>query len=66
MGVLQEPAVSGLVRTVLSDYRRLRSTIGLARYDEAAITTRRAASRRVVEANIVSFTVRRRAMMISG
>ena len=33
-------AVSGLVRTVLSDYRRLRSTIGLARYDEAAITAK--------------------------
>jgi SAM-dependent methyltransferase len=33
-------AVSGLVRTVLSDYRRLRSTIGLARYDQTAITAK--------------------------
>jgi SAM-dependent methyltransferase len=33
-------AVHGLFRTVLSDYWRLRSTIGLARYDEGAITAR--------------------------
>ena len=33
-------AVHGLVRTLLSDYWRLRSTIGLARYDEAAITAK--------------------------
>ncbi|MBV8747259.1 MAG: class I SAM-dependent methyltransferase [Xanthobacteraceae bacterium] len=36
-------AMHGLVRTVLSDYWRLRSTIGLARYDETAITARLAA-----------------------
>jgi SAM-dependent methyltransferase len=33
-------AVNGLFRTVLSDYWRLRSTIGLARYEEAAITAK--------------------------
>jgi SAM-dependent methyltransferase len=33
-------AVHGLFRTVLSDYWRLRSTIGLARYDEGAITAK--------------------------
>ncbi len=33
-------AVTGLVRTVLSDYWRLRNTIGLARYDEATITAK--------------------------
>ncbi len=33
-------AVGGLVRTLLSDYWRLRSAIGLARHDEAAITAR--------------------------
>jgi len=38
-------AAHGLVRTVLSDYWRLRSTIGLARYDEAAITAKLAAHR---------------------
>jgi SAM-dependent methyltransferase len=36
-------AVHGLVRTVLSDYWRLRSSIGLARYDEGAITAKLAA-----------------------
>lgn len=36
-------AVRGLVRTVLSDYWRLRSSIGLARYDERAITAKLAA-----------------------
>jgi hypothetical protein len=35
--------VRGLVRTVLSDYWRLRSSIGLARYDERAITAKLAA-----------------------
>jgi SAM-dependent methyltransferase len=38
-------AVTGLVRTVLSEYWRLRSTIGLARYGEAAITAKLAAHR---------------------
>lgn len=33
-------AVIGLLRTLLSDYWRLRSTIGLARYDETAITAK--------------------------
>ena len=33
-------AVTGLLRMLLSDYWRLRSTIGLARYDEAAITAK--------------------------
>jgi SAM-dependent methyltransferase len=36
-------AVHGLVRTVLSDYWRLRSSIGLARYDEGAIAAKLAA-----------------------
>ena len=36
-------AVHGLVRTLLSDYWRLRSTIGLARFDEGAITAKLAA-----------------------
>ena len=36
-------ALQGLVRTVLSDYWRLRSSIGLARYDEGAITAKLAA-----------------------
>jgi predicted methyltransferase len=30
-------ALIGLVRTALSDYRQLRSTIGLQRYDEAEV-----------------------------
>jgi SAM-dependent methyltransferase len=33
-------AVTGLLRTLLSDYWRLRSAIGLARYDEATITAK--------------------------
>jgi SAM-dependent methyltransferase len=33
-------ALGGLVRTVFSNYWRLRSTLGLARYDEAAIKAR--------------------------
>jgi SAM-dependent methyltransferase len=33
-------AVIGLARTVLSDYRRVRSSIGLARYDEPAMIAR--------------------------
>jgi hypothetical protein len=33
-------AVSGLFRTFLSDYRRLRSTLGLTRYAPAEIKTR--------------------------
>lgn len=37
-------AVVGLGRTVLSSYRRLRSTLGLARYDVAAVTARLAAA----------------------
>ena len=32
-------AVAGLARTLVSDYQRLRRTIGLARYDAAAIST---------------------------
>jgi SAM-dependent methyltransferase len=36
-------ALAGLVRTFFSDYWRLRSAIGLARYDEAAITAKLAA-----------------------
>jgi SAM-dependent methyltransferase len=34
----------GLVRTLFSNYARLRSTLGLAHYDEAAITARLAAA----------------------
>ncbi len=37
-------ALGGLTRTVLSDYRRLRSRLGLARYTEAAMRTRLAAA----------------------
>jgi SAM-dependent methyltransferase len=33
-------AIAGLVRTVLSDYWRLRSRLGLTRYSEAAMTTK--------------------------
>lgn len=36
-------ALTGLVRTVLSDYWRLRGALGLARYDAAAITAKLAA-----------------------
>jgi SAM-dependent methyltransferase len=36
-------ALTGLVRTFLSDYWRLRSAIGLARYDEVALTDKLAA-----------------------
>jgi SAM-dependent methyltransferase len=36
-------AVTGLLRTLLSDYWRLRSAIGLARYDEAAVVAKLAA-----------------------
>jgi SAM-dependent methyltransferase len=36
-------AVAGLVRTVLSDYWRLRTRYGLTRYDEAAMTEKLAA-----------------------
>jgi SAM-dependent methyltransferase len=34
------PAVAGLVRTVFSDYRKLRGRLGLAHYDEAAMRRR--------------------------
>jgi SAM-dependent methyltransferase len=34
------PAVAGLVRTVFSDYRKLRGRLGLAHYDEAAMLQR--------------------------
>jgi cyclopropane fatty-acyl-phospholipid synthase-like methyltransferase len=34
------PAVAGLVRTVFSDYRKLRGRLGLAHYDEPAMTQR--------------------------
>lgn len=37
-------AIIGLVRTVLSPYRRLRSALGLTRYDEAALTAKLAAA----------------------
>jgi SAM-dependent methyltransferase len=37
-------AVVGLARTAFSDYRRLRSAIGLTLYDEAAITAKLAAA----------------------
>jgi len=37
-------AMIGLIRTVLSDYRRVRSSIGLARYDEPAMIERLAAA----------------------
>ena len=37
-------AVSGLVRTALSDYWRLRSSLGLTRYDERAMTAKLAAA----------------------
>ncbi len=43
-------AVVGLVRTVLSSYRRLRASLGLSRYDEAAMIQKLAA---------VGFTARR-------
>jgi SAM-dependent methyltransferase len=33
-------AMTGLVRTVLSDYRRLRATLGLTRYSQAAMEAR--------------------------
>jgi hypothetical protein len=33
-------ASAGLVRTALSDYRRLRSTLGLTRYSQAAVEAR--------------------------
>lgn len=33
-------ALAGLVRTAFSDYRRLRRTLGLSGYDEAAITAK--------------------------
>ena len=36
-------ALGGLVRTILSDYWRLRGALGLARYDVAAITAKLAA-----------------------
>jgi SAM-dependent methyltransferase len=36
-------ALTGLVRTFFSDYWRLRSAIGLARYDEGALTAKLAA-----------------------
>ena len=37
-------AVTGLVRTVLSDYWRLRTRYGLTRYGEAAMTEKLAAA----------------------
>ena len=37
------PALGGLVRTALSDYRKLRASLGLAMYDEAAMTAKLAA-----------------------
>ncbi len=37
-------AIFGLVRTVLSDYRRLRSSVGLTRYTEQAVTEKLAAA----------------------
>ena len=37
-------AIAGLARTVLSDYWRLRSRIGLTRYDEDAMVAKLAAA----------------------
>jgi SAM-dependent methyltransferase len=37
-------AVLGLARTLVSDYRRLRQTIGLSRYSQAALTEKLAAA----------------------
>jgi SAM-dependent methyltransferase len=48
-------AFLGLLRTVFSDYRRLRSAIGLVRYDESAVLAKLAAARfkaRRADANI--------------
>ena len=36
--------VGGLVRTALSDYRKLRAALGLATYDEAAMAAKLAAA----------------------
>jgi hypothetical protein len=33
-------AILGLVRTIMSDYRKLRTTVGLAHYDEQAMIAR--------------------------
>jgi SAM-dependent methyltransferase len=37
-------AIGGILRTLLSDYRRLRSRVGLSRYSEAAVLARLAAA----------------------
>ena len=37
-------AIGGILRTLLSDYRRLRSRVGLSRYSEAAMLARLAAA----------------------
>jgi SAM-dependent methyltransferase len=37
-------AIIGIIRTALSDYRRLRSSLGLTQYSEAAITQKLAAA----------------------